>query len=64
LINTWNKGVSNLIDGPLLYARVEGFMNKQLKFNLMELELIEPVLFFDSNPAACDNFHNALQEMF
>jgi len=58
------EAVLNLIEEPLLYARIDGFRDKQFQFNLMELELIEPVLFFDSNPAACDNFHTALQEMF
>ncbi len=44
---------------PLLYARVDGLViNNQ--FLLMELELIEPVLFFKQAPAAAQLFAKAL----
>lgn len=52
-----------LIEGPLLYARVDGYVNEAAQFYLMELELIEPVLFFDSHPLACRNFYSAMNEL-
>lgn len=42
-----------------LYARVDG-VEINGEFYLMELELIEPYLFLDSNPAAILNYKNAL----
>ncbi|MDZ4707625.1 MAG: hypothetical protein SH818_04415 [Saprospiraceae bacterium] len=56
------EALLNLVEEPLLYARVDGYWDKQFHFNLMELELIEPVLFFDNNPATCDNFYTALKD--
>jgi glutathione synthase/RimK-type ligase-like ATP-grasp enzyme len=50
------------IEEPLLYARVDGIIS-QGSFYLMELELIEPVLYVHSNAEACANFYRALREM-
>jgi glutathione synthase/RimK-type ligase-like ATP-grasp enzyme len=47
--------ILDLIDGPLLYARVDGII-KAGQFLLMELELIEPFLFFDYQPGAMERF--------
>jgi len=50
-----------LSDGPaagapsLLYARVDGVIRKGV-FTLMELELVEPTLFFDQHPLAVEQF--------
>jgi len=40
---------------PLLYARVDGVIRKGV-FTLMELELVEPTLFFDQHPLALEQF--------
>nr|MBC7612069.1 hypothetical protein [Pseudopedobacter sp.] len=43
-----------------LYARVDGVMVNG-KFNLMELELIDPFLFLFTNPHAYENYFQALK---
>lgn len=43
-----------------LYARVDGVVSSD-RFVLLELELLEPVLFFGLEPAAVDRFANALE---
>ena len=43
--------ILSLIDEPLLYARVDGIVSKN-QFLLMELELIEPLLFLVEGKAA------------
>ncbi len=48
--------------GDLLYARVDGIL-KDGKFLLMELELIEPDLYFDYHADAKRNFLVALEAM-
>jgi len=40
---------------PLLYARVDGVIRQGI-FTLMELELVEPTLFFDQHPLAVQQF--------
>jgi glutathione synthase/RimK-type ligase-like ATP-grasp enzyme len=50
------------IKEPLLYARVDG-IESQGNFYLMELELIEPVLYVNNNDQACENFYRALISM-
>lgn len=57
------SSILDLIPEDLLYARVDGFIADDDQFYLMELELIEPVLFFDSHGNACSNFYRALKEM-
>jgi glutathione synthase/RimK-type ligase-like ATP-grasp enzyme len=42
-----------------LYARVDGVLVYEV-FLLMELELIEPFLFLDTNQSALQNYYNAL----
>ena len=46
----------------LLYARVDGVL-KDGKLLLMELELIEPDLYFSHFPEGKTNFFNALASM-
>ncbi len=55
--------ILSFIQEPLLYARIDGFLDDQYKFWLMELELLEPVLFFDSDPNAGPRFYHAILEM-
>jgi len=54
--------ILNLVDEPLLYARVDGVLLNN-EFYLMELELIEPALSIASNTMACENFYRALSEL-
>lgn len=49
------KHILDVIDGPLLYARVDGIVDRN-KFLLMELELSEPYLFFERHPQAAKRF--------
>ncbi len=49
----------NTIPGETLYARVDGVLRNGT-FELMELELIEPYLFLNSNPALLENYYKAL----
>ncbi len=51
------------IPETLLYARVDGVVTNDGNFLLMELELIEPVLFVSTNKKACENFYIALIEI-
>ena len=53
--------ILDLIDAPLLYARVDG-VESDGDFVLMELELIEPVLFFRHSPDAALRFSKGLLE--
>lgn len=52
--------VLHAVDTDILYARVDG-INRGGVFTLMELELIEPILFFDMNPKATTIFAHALK---
>lgn len=52
------KRILNKINSPILYARIDGLdIDGQLKF--MELELIEPYLFFEKDEAAAEKFVEA-----
>ena len=51
--------VVNSIEDDLLYARVDGIERNGI-LTLMELELIEPLLFFELNAEAPDRFATAL----
>lgn len=62
LLNQVDRILSFIAD-PLLYARIDGFLDDQHNFWLMELELLEPVLFFDSDTDACQRFEQALTEL-
>ena len=53
--------VIDRIDNDLLYARVDGIERKRQLF-LMELELIEPYLFFELDQWAAGRFADALVE--
>jgi glutathione synthase/RimK-type ligase-like ATP-grasp enzyme len=56
---TTAENIITAFGGDLLYARVDGVFHKE-KFLLMELELIEPDLYFETNEAAKNNFISAL----
>ena len=51
--------IVNMIDHQLLYARVDG-INVNGIFTLMELELIEPALFFKMDSKSTQKFVNAV----
>jgi hypothetical protein len=55
------SAVLDTIDTFLLYARVDG-IEKNGKLMLMELELIEPNLYFDKNPSAAVVFARILNK--
>jgi glutathione synthase/RimK-type ligase-like ATP-grasp enzyme len=55
------ENIIEAFGGDLLYARVDGVFHNG-KFLLMELELIEPDLYFETNTQAKDNFIAALAE--
>lgn len=55
------SSVLKKVDSPLLYARIDG-INRNGKFILMEIELIEPHLFFDQDPKSPIRFARALKE--
>lgn len=52
--------IYSAIDQRLLYARVDG-VDVDGKFHLMELELIEPYLFFPLYPSGADVFSKSIQ---
>jgi glutathione synthase/RimK-type ligase-like ATP-grasp enzyme len=54
--------ILSLVPGPLLYARVDGLV-KSGRFVLMELELLEPDLYFDSHPEASARYVSATMEL-
>jgi glutathione synthase/RimK-type ligase-like ATP-grasp enzyme len=46
---------------PPLYARVDGIVKDDGSFTLMELELIEPALYLETDPAAAERFATAIE---
>jgi len=54
--------IVDTIDGPLLYARVDGIAIDD-RFVLMELELVEPALYLGSDPHASQRFAQAILEV-
>jgi glutathione synthase/RimK-type ligase-like ATP-grasp enzyme len=56
---THGQRVVDSVDGPLLYARVDGVVRDGHLY-LMELELIEPFLFFGYHPQAAERFAEAV----
>ncbi|MGQ0562928.1 MAG: ATP-grasp domain-containing protein [Gemmatimonadota bacterium] len=52
----WAQSVVAAVDQPWLYARVDAVADRQGRLVLMELEMLEPELFFAYNPAAVDRF--------
>jgi glutathione synthase/RimK-type ligase-like ATP-grasp enzyme len=54
--------ILSLIEEHLLYARVDGVISDS-KFLLMELELIEPVLFLDKKNGSADSFAQAMTDI-
>jgi glutathione synthase/RimK-type ligase-like ATP-grasp enzyme len=55
------RQVLECVDEELLYARVDGIVRDD-KFILMELEVIEPMLYFGANSAAGELFARKLME--
>jgi hypothetical protein len=53
--------LSLIPESPLLYARVDAVMNDGVA-RLMELELIEPVLFFSKVPGSAERMASAIAE--
>ncbi|MEX2160805.1 MAG: hypothetical protein WD751_02730 [Anaerolineales bacterium] len=56
------RSVVKAVDTDLLYARVDA-IERNGRLLLMELELIEPYLFFPDHPEAAERFANALVEV-
>lgn len=56
------ENILSLIPGALLYARVDGLI-KNDRFLLMELELLEPDLYFDALPEASERYVDAVIEL-
>jgi hypothetical protein len=56
------KQVLELIEGPLLYARVDMLLDGN-QFRLLEVELIEPTLYFDLYPPSALTFVQAFNEI-
>jgi len=54
--------ILSLISGDLLYARVDGLMQNG-RFILMELELLEPDLYFDAHPEASNRYTQGIREL-
>lgn len=54
--------VLGVVDGPWLYARVDG-VETERGFLLMELEMLEPMLFFGRNAEAPARFAGALEKL-
>lgn len=52
------RHILSLVDGPLLYARIDGVIQNG-HFVLMEIELIEPELFFEYGKNALERFVTA-----
>lgn len=50
------------VEQPLLYARVDGIVRSGT-FVLIELELVEPALFFDVDPPAAERFARRIKEL-
>jgi len=54
--------VCQAVNGPLLYARVDGIKVGSI-FMLMELELLEPLLFFHLFPQGAEIFAHAVKKL-
>lgn len=62
IINQAKRAI-DVVDGKLLYARVDGVILEDGNFHLMELELTEPYLFLDSGANAPQNFVDAYNKL-
>jgi glutathione synthase/RimK-type ligase-like ATP-grasp enzyme len=56
------KRIIKLIKEPLLYARVDGVESDSGDLILMELELIDPVLFFAADTLSLERFSDAVKK--
>lgn len=61
LINIAQEYVNKFAPNSL-YARVDGVITKN-GFELMELELIEPYMFFFTNEQSLENYYNAFEQL-
>lgn len=59
-LKAWGKRIVDLHDNPL-YARVDYLLDSSEAPRLMELELIEPCLFFSKSEGAAQNFIKACE---
>jgi glutathione synthase/RimK-type ligase-like ATP-grasp enzyme len=50
--------------GPTAYARVDTVMGDDGQPLLLELEMLDPVLFFDTDPAGAERFADVLTKVF
>lgn len=57
------ESVLRVVDGQLLYARVDGVRRKS-EFVLMELELLEPSFYLDVAPEAAEHFRRCVVRLF
>ncbi len=55
----WVKKISAVLEEPPLYARIDLVRDATGNTLLMELELIEPSLYFDQCPEAATRFVDA-----
>lgn len=60
MLNT-SEAILSAIDKSILYARIDGVVIEN-QFTLMELELIEPVLFFEISPSGAATFAKFIRE--
>lgn len=60
-IISWGNKIIKLQKEMPLYARVDFLLNEEDQPRLMELELIEPCLFFSKAPSAAGNFIKACE---
>ncbi len=56
------EDVLNKLDYQLLYARIDFVRTEENDFALMELELIEPSLYFNMDPASAERFAQVFDE--
>jgi hypothetical protein len=50
------------LHGPTAYARVDTVLADDGQPRLLELELLDPVLFFDTDPAGAERFADVLAD--
>jgi glutathione synthase/RimK-type ligase-like ATP-grasp enzyme len=56
------QSIVDTVESPLLYARVDGVVD-EATLRLMELELVEPYLFFEQDPGAAGRFIEAMEQL-
>lgn len=56
------RAVLDLLPAPALYARIDG-IERDVRFELMEVEVIEPYLFLPGSPGAIDRYVDAVRRI-